>query len=145
MHMGELGRGSRSYAHEILCRSAGIHVHICRHGKCTLFGNGTSDIWTCRLQNHVASNHTYMHRCTNTQYLLLWPPIHSHSSLSSVEFISKMNLSVTGRLQLQEKHTFQHLGSGRESREEKSGSCWDSRRRTGSKGGAVVQDSEKLV
>lgn len=32
-----------------------------------------------------------------------------------------MNLSVTGRLELQEKHTFQHLGSGGESSEERSG------------------------
>lgn len=57
----------------------------------------------------LAITHTHKH----SQYLLLFP-----SPLSSLEFKSKMNLSVTGWLQLQEKHTFQHLGSGRESRGE---------------------------
>lgn len=91
-----------------------------------------------------AHRHAHMHRCTNTHISPPLPPPFP-SSLSSVEFKSKMNLSVTGRLQLQEKHTFQHLGSGRECKEEKRRTCWDGRRRAGSKGGAVVPDSKKLV
>lgn len=99
---------------------------------------------SCRLTPHI-HGHTHMHRCTNTHTVSPPLPPPFPSSLSSVEFKSKMNLSVTGRLQLQEKHTFQHLGSGRECKEEKRRTCWDSRRRAGSKGGAVVPDSKKLV
>lgn len=102
-----------------------------------------------KIQTPSLTPHTHTHTCTDVETHTVSPPMPPPfpSSLSSVEFKSKMNLSVTGRLQLQEKHTFQHSGSGRESGEERCRSCWDSwrRRRTGSKGGAVFQDSEKLV
>lgn len=52
--------------------------------------------------NDVTSHHTCMHRCRNTHSISSSGPF-LPSSLSSVEFESKMNLSVTGQLQLQ-KH-----------------------------------------
>lgn len=96
-----------------------------------------------------AHTHTYTDVETQWHTHTVSPPLPSvfHSSFFSEEFKSKMNLSVTELLQLQEKHTFQHMESVREGRVERSRSCWDSqrRRRTGSKGGAVVQEFEKLL
>lgn len=96
---------------------------------------------SCRLPPHTDTRTDVETHTISPSLPSLFP-----SPLFSKEFKSKMNLSVTGQLQLQEKHTFQHMKSGREGRVERSRSCWDSqRRRAGSKGGAVVRESEKLV
>lgn len=112
VYIGEYGGGlSCSYTWRPECTLI--------HGECTLCGNGTPDISALGLQNLICTDVQ-----THTERLL--PPV----CLPSVEFKVK---SVTGRLQLQEKHTF----NTREVEGKR-----DRRRRTGSEGWAVVRDSE---
>lgn len=68
--------------------------------------------------------HTQMQK--HTQHLLLCP-LCSTPLFFSEEFKSKMNLSVTELLQLQEKHTFQHMESGGEGRVERAGAAGTAR------------------